>query len=298
MALAIAAGLVLLLGGAAFAMKSTLMDYARGIKDGLTGSDTAYSDGVAVGKASNPIGSSQAASGEPSTVASLDLESTAAGSASADDVRSTDTAIEVAPIKPESGVSVAATSDSVSQSSSASGAASRPVAAAVAQRLEQRRDTVAKAAPVRPAPPPPRVAVIALGDGALTGPARQRVEERLMDAGFDVLDSDLVSGIGGRGDLPGIFNALRREASVVVVIRAEGVGSQELQYYGQSSTLFTANLTVRSYFVPEKRALGPGFRERIDFTTLNADTKAEEAVRPYLSGLVSELSPYRRKASG
>lgn len=300
-ALAIAAGLVLLLGGAAFAMKGTLMEYARGIKDGLTGTEAAYSDGVAVGKASNPIGSSQAASGEPATVAAL---TTASDAPAADDIRTLDTAVEVGPVgsgdeslATNAPATSTASADSTS-TQSPSPTVDRPIADAVAKRVEQRRDTLAKAPPVRPAAPPPRVAVIALGDGALTGPARQRVEERLMDAGFDVLDSDLVAGLGGRSDLPGIFNALRRDASVVVVVRAEGVGSQELQYYGQSSTLYTANLTVRSYFVPEKRALGPGFRERIDFTTLNADTKAEEAVRPYLSGLVSELSPYRRKAAG
>ena len=298
-ALAIAAGLVLLLGGAAFAMKSTLMEYARGIKDGLTGTEAAYSDGVAVGKASNPIGSSQAASAEPATMATLAAASDTSGT---DDTRTLDSAVEVGPAGAEqasiASSSVATVTADATSAQSPSTAVDRPIVDAVAQRVEQRRDTIAKAPPVRPAAPPPRVAVIALGDGALTGPARQRVEERLMDAGFDVLDSDLVAGLGGRSDLPGIFNALRRDASVVVVVRAEGVGSQELQYYGQSSTLYTANLTVRSYFVPEKRALGPGFRERIDFTTLNADIKAEEAVRPYLSGLVSELSPYRRKAAG
>lgn len=300
-ALAIAAALVLLVGGVAFAMKGTLMDYARGFKDGLVGSSSAYSDGVAVGKASNPIGVSQAAPLAGSTdVGSTALaggDSGAASAAADSDVAvpaatATDAAIAV-----EAGELVSAPAPAAAETVAAAEAAPAASNAVVAQKAATQ--TVASAAPVRPAaPPPPRIAVVALGDSAITGPARQRIEERLMNAGFDVVDTELVAGVSGRSDLPGIFNALRRDASVVVVVRAEGVGSQELQYYGQSSTLYTANLTVRSYLVADKRPLGAGFRERVDFTTLNADTKAEEAVRPYLGSMVGELSPYRRKAAG
>jgi serine/threonine-protein kinase len=315
-ALAIAAALVLLVGGVAFAMKSTLMDYARGLKDGFVGVDTAYSDGVAAGKASNPIGVSQAApfsapvasdtaavvatpaaqGASDASATSAPVSETAATSATLAAGQSTDAgiAVESDPATAQSGEALAEQGSGAAQP-----VAERPIAAAIKQRVAERRETVATAAPPRiTAAPPPRIAVIALGDLALVGPARQRVEERLMDAGFDVVDTELIDGISGRGDLPGIFQALRREASVVVVIRADGVGSQELAYYGQSSTLYTANLTVRSYLVAEKRPLGAGFRERVDFTSLNADSKAEEAVRPYLSGMVNELSPYRRRAAG
>jgi serine/threonine-protein kinase len=319
-ALAIAAALVLLVGGVAFAMKSTLMDYARGLKDGFVGADTAYSDGVAAGKASNPIGVSQAA--PLSAPLGSETSSSATSSAAAPPAVQTaaDASVAIAPSSdasaasaPSAGVAVdagiAVESDPAigdggaalaQQDAAVAPAAERPLAAAIRQKVAERRETLATAPPprVNAAPPPPRIAVVALGDLALVGPARQRVEERLMDAGFDVVDTELIEGIGGRGDLPGIFQALRREASVVVVIRADGVGSQELQYYGQSSTLYTANLTVRSYLVAEKRPLGAGFRERVDFTSLNADSKAEEAVRPYLSGMVNELSPYRRRAAG
>ncbi len=314
-ALAIAAALVLLVGGVAFAMKSTLLDYARGVKDGLTGNTSAYADGVATGKASNPIGVSQAATsntqldpavatlststaaaGDPATVA---VDPMANATAAVETNATTGTAGSVALSVEQAEVATQAAVDATQTAATPVASNERPIASAVMQKVAERRQNLATAEPVRPAViAPPRIAVIALGDLALVGPARQRVEERLMDAGFDVVDTELIAGVSGRSDLPGIFQALRREASVVVVIRAEGVGSEQLQYYGQSSTLYTANLTVRSYVIADKRPLGSGFRESVKFTSLNADSKAEEAVRPHLSGIVNELSPYRRRGAG
>jgi len=314
-ALAIAAALVLLVGGVAFAMKSTLFEYARGVKDGLTGNTSAYADGVATGKATNPIGVSQAAtsSTQPDpTVATLSASTAAAGdpatvavdpmansTAAVETAATSGTAESVALSVEQAEVATQAAVDATQTAAPPVASNERPIASAVMQKVAERRQNLATAEPIRPAVvAPPRIAVIALGDLALVGPARQRVEERLMDAGFDVVDTELISGVSGRSDLPGIFNALRREASVVVVIRADGVGSEQLQYYGQSSTLYTANLTVRSYVIADKRPLGSGFRESVKFTSLNADSKAEEAVRPHLSGIVSELSPYRRRGAG
>ncbi len=304
-ALAIAAALLLLVGGVGFAMKSTLTEYARGFKDGIFGSDQAYSDGVAAGKASNPIGVSQAAPlaavDAPTTAAAPAVEASGSGvpapasapaQPSLPPIGSAPPAVSATPaltgFDPTLAAAVAATAAE----------SDRPIAAAVVQKVVERREQVAAATPPRPVAPPPRVAVVALGDSAITGPARQRIEERLLDAGIDIVDIEMVRGVSGRSDLPGVIDALRREASVVVVVRAEGVGSEVITYYGQASTLYTANLTVRSYSVADKRPLGAGFREKVNFTTLNADTQAEEAVRPFLSGLVSELSPYRRRAKG
>ncbi len=305
-ALAIAAGLVLLIGGVAFAMKSTLIDYARGVKDGFIGSSSAYEDGVATGKATNPIGVSQAASAADlsGSALSADASTSTSGAVVVEPANDLATAAQnVADAERATGASLSAAEQAVeaTQTSMSNATASEKTGdqsvVGVTSTVADRGETVAVAAPPRVvAAPPRRVAVIAIGDLALVGPARQRVEERLVDAGFDVVDSDLVGG--GGGDLASIFNSLRRDAAAVVVIRADGVGSQELQYYGQSSTLYTANLSVRSYRIADKRPLGAGFRERIDFTTLNADTQAEEAVRPYLSGIVNDLSAFRRRAAG
>ncbi|MBD8527952.1 serine/threonine-protein kinase [Pseudomarimonas arenosa] len=159
---------------------------------------------------------------------------------------------------------------------------------------------IAKATPPTPVslPVPPRVAVVSLGDRALADSAKQLIEERLLAEGFDVLDLSVISGVEGR-DLPGVFQALRREATMLVVVRADPLGSENLAYYGQSSTVYTANLSVRAYLIGDRRPLGAGFREKVMFATLNMEEKASEAVTPRLRQIVQELIPHRsRKGQG
>src|SRR5690606_22008358 len=99
-------------------------------------------------------------------------------------------------------------------------------------------------------------------------------------------------------DPASVMAGLRGEAEVLVLVRAEAIGSQELAYYGQSSTLYSAYLGVRAYNVADKRPLGPGIRDKVDFTTLNAQEKALEVVEPGIGGLVDELGPYRPHGRG
>jgi serine/threonine protein kinase len=159
--------------------------------------------------------------------------------------------------------------------------------------------TLAKVTPPPPVapPPPPRVVVIALGDSALTDPARQRIEEHLIARGFDIVDADML-GIDHGMALPQAIRAIRRQASAVVVVRAEPIGSQELNYYGRSSTLFSAYLGVRVFEVGDQRAVGRGFRTKVDFTSLNAEEKALEVVEPVMDELTSDLAPWRPRRRG
>jgi eukaryotic-like serine/threonine-protein kinase len=164
-----------------------------------------------------------------------------------------------------------------------------------------------KPARVEPAPPPrpaiPRVIVLGVGDPILTQPAEQRVAELLADQGFDLVEVDLIPGLSGiRGDanvdLAGLMRRIHREAELLVLVRAEPLGSQVLTYYGQASTLYSANLQLRAYSVEENRALGAGWRQKVDFTTLNAEQQAIDAIRPNLSNLVNTLAPYRPARRG
>lgn len=307
--LAIAAALVLTLAGGAFAFRGPIGQYVSGFTAGFTG-EKAYEEGVAAGKATNPVGTSQAATPSSlaattdATVTAPDVppattpaESTAATIA-ADAPAVVDASIATPPVEPA--VTLAANTEpaptlSPPVANQGSDASTPAIKRLMAARSEGRE--VASTSPPREVAPPatPRIAVIAMGDSAIVGPARQRIEERLIDAGFDVVDSSLIAGVDGRRDLPGVFSALRRDATVAVVINAEPVGSAPITFYGQVDTLYTANLTVRSYFIPEKRALGPGFRESVSFTAMGAAAKAEEAVEPRLDRLVGELTPYRRR---
>jgi serine/threonine protein kinase len=324
LALAIAAGLALLAAGSVFAFRQPLMNLVAGFYDGVTGSS--YADGLAAGRASNPVAPSQAATQAPMTsrsdsaaaqtqaavgaVAPSAVETEAAGSPTAiatdpatsgTDASAATAAIEVesanpAPTAPNS---VNASPSSVASTASAVGAAAvvespaspgTPAAATTTSPTQ-----VARAEPPRsqiPPPPPRRIAVVALGDSAITHPARQRIEEQLIRQGFDVVDSDLL-GIDEGAALPQIIRRIRQQAAAVVVVRAEPIGSQQLNYYGQSSTLYSVNLGVRVFEVGDQRPLGAGWREKVDFTTLNAEIKALESVEPRLDSLVDSLAEYR-----
>jgi predicted Ser/Thr protein kinase len=328
--LAIAAALVLMLGGGAYAFRGPLGQYVSGFTAGFSGDD-AYEQGKAVGQASNPVGTSQAANGSDPTTAATNAATnataaatTAATIAAQDDKPPvSDTAIT--PSAPVGDANVASTANQTSAATPAidngatptvatqapaanedtrmaaadDGRSSQESSPAIKRLLAARNDRreVASNTPPREvaAPSTPRIAVVTIGDEALTGPARQRIEERLSDAGFDVIDTSLVSGVEGRGDLAAILRALRRDATVAIVVRADGVGSAPITFHGQVDTMYTAHLGVRAYLVGENRPLGPGFREQVNFTGLSAAAQAEEAIGPRLDRLLGDLASYRRR---
>lgn len=335
LAIAVAAGLALLVAGSVFAFRQPLMNLISGFYDGFVGSS--YEDGLAAGRASNPVGSSQAAPAaagletsspapavEASPTAASDTAAvTAADNAAASPVAAqtsaeliasdradanpalavetaaapTSAALPVAAGQVESvpaAASTTAANAATPPPSVPASAASAPVAGpTVAPAAPKQTAQIASAEPPRSQlPPPPRIAVVTIGDSAITGPARQRIEEQLMRLGFDVVDSDLLD-VDGSVPLPRLFRQTRRQAAAVVVVRAEPIGSQELQYYGQSSTLYSVHLGVRAFAVGDERALGAGWREKVDFTTLNAEIKALESIEPRLDSLVDALGEFR-----
>ncbi|HVF35725.1 MAG TPA: serine/threonine-protein kinase [Candidatus Saccharimonadia bacterium] len=197
-------------------------------------------------------------------------------------------------------------------------AAATPALAALRRAADERRgaaadDRRALARNVPPAPPseprrptgPPRIAVIAIGDPAVTGPAEQLVEDAIADAGLLLADEAMTSGVdsalrSGDVDLPRLFGALARSSNVgaVIVVRGEPLGSTPLTFYGQVDTLHSVALTVRGYDVESRSPLGSGLRAKVDFTSLNAGEKTEEALEPQLRRVVGTLSRYRARGAG
>ena len=308
--LAIAAALVLVLAGGAWAFRAPLGAFVAGFGDGFTG-EKAYEQGAAVGAASNPVGTTQAATvdavpapaiappTQPAAPAvppvstpdanvaattQVPVEAAAASNASVADANT-----QAAPDAPT------AASDTTEVVASNDGPAANAGLKRLLAAKRAARNEIASSTPPREvaAPRTPKIVVVTVGDDAITGPARQRIEERLMDAGFDVVDADVL-GVSGRGDIGGLLRSLRGDATVAVVVRADGIGQQTLTYYGQSSELYSVNLSVRAYLVGDGRTLGPGFKEKVDFTSLNANTQAEAAIDPRLDRLLGDLSPYRR----
>jgi eukaryotic-like serine/threonine-protein kinase len=304
--LAIAAVLLLLIGSSAYALRGTL----QGLFGAAPTTIAATSDGAAADRAD--------AGGSPAATATA-ASGAVADAAGADRLPANPGAIEPVAIEPVAVAAVEAGSDAgtavdgngaaplaTSDTGAGASTAAMPAGAATMQpaALEQpaapaapkAAPQIARVEPARPreaAPKPFRVAVVALGDPALTGPVRQQIEARLARAGFELADASLF--VGSRDDLPGAMRALRGEATVLVAVQTESLGQRELRYAGRSDTQYSANLSVRAYHIGDRRPLGAGIAERVDFTTLNANTQAEFAIDKHLDGIVAELRPVRAR---
>jgi serine/threonine-protein kinase len=146
----------------------------------------------------------------------------------------------------------------------------------------------------------PIVVVLASGDEAISGPAEAAIERTLERKGYRVSDQDSMPRVdnllgGERPRFAEALRLLRGHADAVVFVHARKVGTQEMSYYGQSSTLYTAQLAVRAYSVEQGRPLGPPWDEQVNFTSLNAGEKAKEAVEPMLERVSERLVDYRPK---
>ncbi|HWT15214.1 MAG TPA: protein kinase [Patescibacteria group bacterium] len=149
---------------------------------------------------------------------------------------------------------------------------------------------------------PPRVMVISIGDPAIAQAAESVIEEALESSGFLLADEEATPGIAalihaGAPDMPRLFAALARANNVraVTVIRAQPLGSTPITFYGQTDTLYSANLTIKTWDVFEGQPLGPGVTQKVDFTNLSAPDKAREAIEERLSRYLGALSAFRPK---
>lgn len=143
--------------------------------------------------------------------------------------------------------------------------------------------------PAAPAEPKvPTVAVLVGGDAVIAGPARQEVTRALQRAGFNVID-----GGRTRDDSDGDVGRLAGKANAAVVVYVRPVGSQVLTYYGQASTLYTAQISLRAFALKGRRSLGAGWTEQVNFTSLNASEQAREVIEPMADDLAQALGEFR-----
>ncbi|MCB1610707.1 MAG: protein kinase [Xanthomonadales bacterium] len=232
-------------------------------------------------------------------------------------------AADVAPISPASnsepepslvaGQIAATTASAPAPRASAPATDASPQSVAIGARLaemrENRRDRreaianqaprqIAKATPAPPpAPPayrgPPRVIVLGFGDPAVAGTAELAIEEELTGMGLELVDEDLIGGLSGvedgSPDMARLISSAAREAEFVVAVRVVPLGQNELAYYGQSTTQYSARLEVAAYDVRNRRKLGAGWNAPVSFTHLNADYNTRQAMSPLLSRIAQGL---------
>lgn len=161
----------------------------------------------------------------------------------------------------------------------------QPAAARIA------RSSPPEDSPSAPAEPRvPTVAVLVGGDAVIAGPARQEITRALQRAGYNVID-----GGRTRDDGDGDVGRLAGKANAAVVVYVRPVGSQVLTYYGQASTLYTAQISLRAFAVKGRRALGAGWTEQVNFTSLNASEQAREVIEPMADDIAQALGEFRSR---
>ncbi|HNR92276.1 MAG TPA: protein kinase [Dokdonella sp.] len=139
------------------------------------------------------------------------------------------------------------------------------------------------------APRVPTIAVAAAGDDVIADPARDAIVNLLQRRGFRVIEANL-----GNGSQPNL-RSMHGRADAVVYVHAKPVGSQVMTYYGQASTLYTVQMGVKAYRVSDGSTLWSSGAEQVNFTTLNAAEKAQEAVDPLLDAVDRNLDEFRSR---
>jgi eukaryotic-like serine/threonine-protein kinase len=138
----------------------------------------------------------------------------------------------------------------------------------------------------------PTIAVVVGGDDVITEPARDAIVSLLQRRGFRVIEAGETSGSKPN------MGSLRGRADAVVFVQAKPVGSQQLNYYGQSSTLFTVQMGVKAFRVSDGSTLWSSGMEQVNFSTLNATEKAQEAIEPLLDAVDARLDEFRSRRRG
>jgi eukaryotic-like serine/threonine-protein kinase len=145
---------------------------------------------------------------------------------------------------------------------------------------------------------PPRVVVLGFGDPAVAGSAEMAIEESLSEAGLELVDEDLISGLSGiedgSADMARLIAAVARHADYVVAVRVVPMGESPLTFYGETMTQYTARLDVGAYDVQQRRKLGSGWSTQLSFTHLNVDPNTREAIGPYLQRIAQGLGARAR----
>ncbi len=171
----------------------------------------------------------------------------------------------------------------------------------VARSSDRGATQVATARPLPKPAGPARVVVVAVGDRAIGDPVERLLEEALIDADYELMDEALFPGLNRYAgtdhvDLPGLSELVQAQGGdILVLAQVDYLGETPLEYYGQYSTLYSVNVKVRNILLSERRTIGHGWQQKVDFTTLNATDKAREAIYPYLREFTASLDQFKTR---
>ena len=132
----------------------------------------------------------------------------------------------------------------------------------------------------------PTIAIVISGDSVIAGPARDAIGAFAQEQGFRVIQAN------GRSR-EWVPQAYARKADAVFYLDANPVGATEVVYYGNVSTLYSAQFSLNAYRPSNGELLFSAPSQSVDFTALNAREKAQETVEPLLADIEDELRRLR-----
>lgn len=149
--------------------------------------------------------------------------------------------------------------------------------------------------PEVPAPLPdrPMVAVLAPGDPVFAAPLEEVLGQRLLRAGFDVRDPRAAPGVerllrdqGPDVDSRELGRLLAEDGFHILVVAPVEIADREAWQLGRTEgSISLGQVRLNAYLLPAERRLGRGWREKVEYSELNAAVKAEQA----LIGATGEL---------
>ncbi len=148
-----------------------------------------------------------------------------------------------------------------------------------------------------PAPSPQGILVIGQGDPVFVDPMVREIERALQADGFELTERGFIPGLGsliseGELDLAELADiAIDAGARYAVIARAMPAGQRQLVFYGRSDTAYMVQADTIVYDLSMRRRLGSTAVEQIEYTALNATTRAREIIEPRLANIRADLEP-------
>ncbi|GAB4178560.1 MAG: hypothetical protein Kow0020_14610 [Wenzhouxiangellaceae bacterium] len=168
---------------------------------------------------------------------------------------------------------------------------------AVAERsLSQAAGSLRESARPRPAAVSAnKIIVVPVGDPALVRPIAAELEQALRQLKRPVTDSRFVPDFDRYRhedgvDLAGLTPAaLDSGVRYLVLLRAVPAGERQLNYYGRTDTAWIAQVDAVTYDLLRSEQIGQATPVTIEYTDLNARSKAAEVARAWIDPIIAQF---------
>jgi len=162
--------------------------------------------------------------------------------------------------------------------------APRPTGGSSSYASQQQSQQHVTAPEPRPARRLSGIAIAVTGDSNLVNAVSDVITSEMSSTGMRTVNADTLPSTeslvrGGDVATSRLITHLRDAGyAVLVVARVDAAGQRELKYMGRYDTAYTSKVTLTTYDLASGHPFGTPGRGTIEYTTINADKKAEEVV--------------------